>query len=660
MYQGKIIEYIDEGHLLCTICFQEKGERLYLLTPSNREVMLSPKRILLMSGSGFNPGGARDGLLSCLREAEALRKDLKARIRVEELWELVQDEKQSYDFKYLSQLCFGADVTDNHVAALVRALFENRIFFKFKEGFFWPNSAEKVAQLIQQAAEEKRREASLSQGSAWLKDIESGRVVQTPACKEDVVSLLVELALYEKEAPQFKFAKDLLARAGIQDIRQARRLLIKIGIWGEDQSLDLLRLKIPEAFSAEQLEEARLFVQTGTGSTIREDLRQLPVFTIDGPFTRDFDDALSVEITPQKINLGIHIADVAGLIPVESRLDREAAQRASSIYLPEQQIPMLPKELSENSLSLRAGEDRAAISLLAGFDPSGTLLDFQFVPSLLRVKRQMTYDQVNELYQKERELAWLYQLAQKWRKQRVEQGALVLSLPELIVNFDADKSINLELVSQETPSKALVAELMIFYNWMAARFCRDCGIPALFRGQEPPSEILHMEGADYLFYVFKQRRKLNPLMIDTAPRPHAGLGLDLYTNMSSPIRRYMDLLVQRQIRSSLTGSSPVYDKESLEKIRIGIEPVLKELERLKRNRLRYWILKYFSQHVGEPFAGLVLDVFKMKYRVVLLNCQLAFEADRRSGQAFSKGQAVRVKIKKADAWSDELEMEMVD
>jgi exoribonuclease-2 len=358
--------------------------------------------------------------------------------------------------------------------------------------------------------------------------------------------------------------------------------------------------------------------------------------------------------------LGIHIADVAGLIPIDSRLDREAAQRASSIYLPEQQIPMLPKELSENSLSLRAGEDRAAISLLAGFDPSGTLLDFQFVPSLLRVKRQMTYDQVNELYQKERELAWLYQLAQKWRKQRVEQGALVLSLPELVVNFDADKSINLELVSQETPSKALVAELMIFYNWMAARFCRDRGIPALFRGQEPPSEILHMEGADYLFYVFKQRRKLNPLMVDTAPRPHAGLGLDLYTNMSSPIRRYMDLLVQRQIRTSLTGSSPVYDKESLEKIRIGIEPVLKELERLKRNRLRYWILKYFSQHVGEPFTGLVLDVFKMKYRVVLSNCQLAFEVDRRSGQTFSKGQAVRVKIKKADAWSDELEMEMVD
>jgi exoribonuclease-2 len=332
MYQGKIIEYIDESHLLCTICFQEKGERLYLLTPSNREVTLAPKRILLMSGSGFNPSETREGLLSRLREAEARRKDLKTRIRVEELWELVKDETQSYDFKYLSQLCFGADVTDDHVAALVRALFENRVYFKFKEGFFLPNSADKVAQLIQQREEDERREESLSQGSVWLKDMESDRSVQAPACKEDVVNLLVELALYEKEAPQFKFAKDLLARAGIQDIRQARRLLIKVGIWGEDQSLDLLRLKIQEDFSVEQLEEARLFVQTGKGSTIREDLRQLPVFTIDGPLTRDFDDALSVEITPQKISLGIHIADVAGLIPIDSRLDREAAQRASYLF----------------------------------------------------------------------------------------------------------------------------------------------------------------------------------------------------------------------------------------------------------------------------------------------------------------------------------------
>jgi exoribonuclease-2 len=296
---------------------------------------------------------------------------------------------------------------------------------------------------------------------------------------------------------------------------------------------------------------------------------------------------------------------------------------------------------------------------MVDFDPEGALLDFRFMPSLIRVQRQMTYDQVNELYQKEEELTRLYALTRQWRAQRVTQGALMLSLPELAVNFGTDKTIGLELVSQETPSKALVAELMIFYNWMAARFCKERGIPALFRGQEAPSELLPVDEADYLFYVFKQRRKLNPLMIDTTPRPHTGLGLDSYTNMSSPIRRYMDLLVQRQIRSFLTGSASVYDRDSLEKIRIGVEPVLKEVERLKRNRLRYWVLKYFSQHLREPFTGLVLDVFKKKYRVVLANCLMAFEVDRQSGQTFSERQAVTVRVQKADAWADELELEIV-
>jgi exoribonuclease-2 len=657
MYQGKIIEYIDEGHFLCTICFQEKGERLYVLTLSNREVTLSPKRILLSSGSPVNPGSQREGLLNSLKQAEAARRELKSKIRVEELWELVREEKQSYDFKYLTQLCFGKAVTDDHVSALVRALFEDHIYFKFKEGRFLPNPQDKVLQLIKQQEEEERREASLSQGSAWLKDVDSGRSVQAPACREDVVNLLVELVLYEKEAPHFKLAKELLNRVGIHDIRQARQLLVKIGAWEEDQNLDLLRLKIKADFRAEQLQEARLFVQTGMSGAGREDLRKLPTFTIDGPFTQDFDDALSIEISPQKINLGIHIADVAGLIPVESLLDKEAGQRASSIYLPEQQIPMLPKELSENILSLRAGEDRPALSLMAHFDPAGTLLDFQFMPSLICVKRQLTYDQVNGLYQREQELGWLYQLIQKWRKQRVEQGALILSLPEVVVNFNQDKAIELELVSQETPSKALVAEVMIFYNWMAARFCRDHNIPALFRGQEPPSEILHMEDVPYLFYVFKQRRKLNPLMVDTTPRPHTGLGLDLYTNMSSPIRRYLDLVVQRQISRFLAGAAPGYDKEALEKIRVGVESVLKELERLRRNRLRYWVIKYFAQHLGESFEGLVLDVLKKKYRIILSHCQLAFEVDRPNGQSFSEGQAVQVKIKKAEAWNDELELE---
>ena len=114
MNQGKIIEYIDQGRIICTLCLQDKGNRLHLLTVSNREVNLPIKRALLASSSYLDSNSTREELLNILRETEALRNRLKEKIRVEELWELIKDENESYGYEYLAQLCFGEKVTDAH------------------------------------------------------------------------------------------------------------------------------------------------------------------------------------------------------------------------------------------------------------------------------------------------------------------------------------------------------------------------------------------------------------------------------------------------------------------------------------------------------------------------------------------------------------------
>ncbi|MBW1945815.1 MAG: RNB domain-containing ribonuclease, partial [Deltaproteobacteria bacterium] len=430
------------------------------------------------------------------------------------------------------------------------------------------------------------------------------------------------------------------------------------------------------------LDESARLAGAGIGFEGRDDLRDLPTVTIDGPLTRDYDDAVSLEMVGDVLHLGIHIADVASTISPDSALDREAKDRASSLYLTRRQIPMIPPDLSQDTLSLKQGRDRQAISLLASFDKGGELLEYRVVPSVIRVRQKLTYEEVDEILGTEGlptparpifdnpnppqaeepagMLQQMYQMSRHLLQKRMNQGALSLSLPEFQVQFNADSSLSLEFVDQNTPSRMIVAEIMILCNCLAARFCRDNQIPALFRAQEEPGERVSADEAGYLYYVFQQRRKLRPLQINTAPGPHSGLGLDVYTQVTSPIRRYLDLVVQRQIRNFLMGMDPVYDKKKLEEIRISVSPVIKELERLKRTRLRYWTLKFLSQHPGEKYKALVLDELKSKYRIVLRDLFLVAEIKRRNGIILKPGEEILVQVEKAEPWDDLLKLTHVD
>jgi exoribonuclease-2 len=660
MNQGKIVEYIDQGDFVSALCLEDDGHRLHLLTLTNREVNLAAKRAVFISKGTVNTRKPRAELLSGLKQAEERRAQLEVMIEVKELWDLVREEGTSFDFEYLAQLCFGEHVTDDHVSALVRALFKDKVHFKMKEGRFLPNPEAKVEQILAQLEEEARKEEMLVQGGAWLKRVLAKQNAHDPPHKQEILDTLAEVALYGQDAPSFKFAKELLGRAGLSGMSEARNALVKLGIWEENENLDLLRLGISRSFSEEVLHESERITGIQVESAGREDLRHLPVFTIDGPFTRDFDDAISIEIEGEVIHLGIHIADVASLVPPDSILDKEAAQRGSSLYLPSLQIPMLPTTLSQDALSLREGHDRLAISLLARLDKGGHLMDFRFLPSLIRVKRQLTYDQANELYLREEWLGELHRLSRMLRQKRMEQGALLLSLPEIVIQVDDGSSISIEMLDQDTPSRMIVAELMIFYNWLTAQFCRDNGIPAVYRGQGEPGERLSVGDAGYHYYVFKQRRKLTPLVIDTEARPHASLGVDAYTTASSPIRRYFDVLVQRQVRNFLFNEGLEYDREELEDKRMALEPILKDLEKVKRNRIRYWVQKYLHQHTGETLRAIVLDSLTNRYRLLLSEFLMVVEMKRQSGQLFSEGQALTVRVKKSDPWNDVLLVEAVE
>ncbi len=530
--------------MICAICLQDKGPRLHLLTSLNRLVNLPSKRAAYISSSHISTDRPREEILNRLREIDSTRAMLKEEIRVKELWELIKDEKESFDYKYIAQLCFGESVSEDHISALIRALFDDKLYFKMKDGQFVPNPEEKVGLITRQQDEEAQKEEILSAGSAWLTRSLKEGVTAPESCDRTVINALIDLAIHDRDAAEYKFGKELLERAGITDTGEARKILVKLGVWEKDEPLDLIRYNIRQAFSDEQLDEAGILNMKALDDTGYEDLCHLNVFTIDGADTLDFDDALSVDFQDDHIQVGIHITDVSSVINSNSILEAEALLRGSSLYLPRRQVPMFPPELSHDRLSLKKDIRRQALSLLVNFDTNGDIFDYRFVPSIIKVKEQLTYDQVNSIYETETDTIYhhLYKLASKRKRIRVEQGALILSLPELNISVDKNSNINLSLVSQETPSRLMVSEMMILYNWLAARFCRDNRIPSIYRGQKEPSEKLSLEETGYVYYVFRQRRKIHPLVIDVEPRPHAGLGLDSYINVTSPIRRYFDLI----------------------------------------------------------------------------------------------------------------------
>ncbi len=147
MAEGKIIEYIDKREIVLSVCLKDRGSKLQLLTPSNHEVSISPKRALLISSTTLDISKLREKLINELKVVEKRRIDYMAKVSVQDLWELTHEANETFTYKYLAQLSFGDNVTDDHISALVRALFADKVYFKMKDDYFIPNSPDKVEQI---------------------------------------------------------------------------------------------------------------------------------------------------------------------------------------------------------------------------------------------------------------------------------------------------------------------------------------------------------------------------------------------------------------------------------------------------------------------------------------------------------------------------------
>ncbi len=661
MEPGSIVEFFEEKRLLCGVVLELKGERLHVLSQNGRELTLTPKR-LLYAGPSLPLGRMnRQDLLKRLEETAARRESLKAAINLEDLWDLLAREDHPTSAAELAELWFG-QVGADEVAAVGRCLREDRFFFKHKESQVIANPPELVAQLKEQQAREEARRREVDEIGSWLQAVWEGREpAARPPWRERLMMLLRQMAVLGPEAPDFTQGKAYLDKARLTSAEAPFRLLVRLGVFQEDEDLDLYRLEVPREFPSETLAQARQLADAAPAdpyASRRLDLTCLSIITIDGERTRDFDDALSLEPAPEGWRLGIHISDVSALVHPDSPLDREALLRATSIYLPERRLPMLPEEISEDLLSLLAQKERRALSFLVTLSPEAEVLAWEIVPSLIKVGRRLTYHEVDALLEQDRTLAALAQLTGQLKQARLAKGGYELKLPEVWVLFTPQGDLQVTVEDQETTSRQLVAEAMVLANSLAARFVSEQGVPAIYRSQPDPREAIRTEGGKSLLELWQDRRRLSRVVMDLSPSPHWGLGLDCYTLATSPIRRYLDLLLHRQVLAAVSETAPPYSRDDLERLLPLLDTAMRRAGQLKTRRLRYWLLKYLAARVGQKKEALVLEALPHRYRLMFPDILLELFMTATGGMKFSPGDTILVRLDKVLPREDQIKVSL--
>lgn len=406
----------------------------------------------------------------------------------------------------------------------------------------------------------------------------------------------------------------------------AHRALIQVGHWSERYDPYPARCGVPTADPElpvpELKEEERL------------DLTDLAAYAIDDEGNQDPDDAISIEGD----RLWVHVADVAALVSPDSALEREARARGANLYLPEGVINMLPAAITER-LGLGLQPISPALSFAMRCDPTGALQDIEIHRTWVRVSR-LSYEEVERRLGEE-PFASLRALTERYRARRFAQGASQINLPEVSVRLDREGRIQIRplppLISRE-----LVTDAMLMAGEAAARFCLERGIPIPFAVQSPPD---CSDGATDLASMYARRRTFKPTRLLLEPDRHAGLGLELYTRATSPLRRYSDLLVHQQIRAWLLGYPLLEPPQVLERI-AEAELAASNVRRCERLANQHWKLVYLKEHADWRGEGIVVGLEER--RAIVLVPELALEARVRLRDSMALNQSIRLAVAEVD------------
>ena len=547
------------------------------------------------------------------------------------LWEIVVESVEGADGRPKPGSFFTAELAElaledrsgASMTAVARALRQDGIHFARKGDDWVARSREQVEELEQQRQRVQARE---SQTAAFFDAlgvaVQGGEFVASGSeYEERYLEALYQLSVHEEETPEG--ARALAVEAlGASKVRHDRpnegafRLMRLVGrIDDDDVNLQILRYGLRVEFP----DEVRACAERSAGQKPdgegREDLSHLEILSIDSPSTREIDDALSLERIGDGFRLGVHIADPGAFVKPDDAVDREALARGQTHYHPDLKLPMLPPVLGEDAASLVAGQVRPALTFFFDLDPTtAAVRDRRVVRSTVRTTARLDFESADRTIGNGdgphfETLVELVRLGALRERRRVEQGAVSIYAPEVDFRVDGDGQIVLDHIDPESTSRRTVTEAMILAGEAAAQICLEAGFPSVYRRQAAPDRPLELpaEGVRGPVEVRRVRRSLNRGTVGSQPGPHFGLGVAAYVQITSPLRRFQDLAMHRQLAAHLSGQSPPYDAEAMQRIAATTDRADRDARRAERGAEEFWRLRYLEGRTGEEVDAIVVD-----------------------------------------------------
>jgi exoribonuclease-2 len=490
-----------------------------------------------------------------------------------------------------------------------------------RDGLYFEGDTEaiKARPLDVITAEKEKRDAKQQQKEAWNSLIERVKKGQIEA---DDYTHLVDV---EQVACGERNNSRILKTIGISETKEAAHaLLLKLGYWQEEYNpwprrmgLNMTNPELPVPSPVE---------------CERRDLRHLKAWAIDDVGNQDPDDAISVDGN----KLWVHIADVSSVIMPDSELDIEARSRGTNIYLPDQTIHMLPGEITEQ-LGLGLHEQSHALSVGFQITETGEIENTDICFSVLNVTRTTYGDADNEL---DTTFADLKVITDRYHQRRLDNNAAMLELPEVNISVKHGE-ISIHPYGR-SGSRKIVTEAMLAAGEAIAKYATENNIPIPYAYQPEPEEIQHPEKPSE-HYAY--RRCFKASRHATEPAPHFGLGLPCYTRVTSPIRRYLDLVVHQQLRAFL-NQQPLLDHKALvERIGLADEASL-AARKTERFSNQHWKMLYLKQH--NDWQGEAIVVYLDERKATLIMPDLALEPKIRRKGNLELDQIINVTVQSVD------------
>ena len=615
----------DDIHFICTT--KRVKKKIQAINEKGQKLRLSEDKLLWRHPSVANSETDWKTKLATIQATvETLYKD----IDIEFLWESALELEIS-EIQEFADLYYGGEITTEHLVALWRIVAENKLYFKRKRQNWEARTVEQVEEIKTQRQRENARIKAQALAQGWLQKVAKIPIPIFPSSEnfklvplsEDIIPFVERLESWlrgDTDREVEELIKQTAEPLKLSPRELVFEILQKIGRLplDADRYIIIAGLKPEFSESVNKVAESVPLWNPSDNQSITD-----VWFSIDDEETREVDDALSIERDGTLWKLTIAIADPASVIHRGEILDKEAMRRGTTVYLPTQTVLMLPERISCDIASLTAEQVRSSLVIRIWLDEQGKIRKSDINREAIRVLKRLHYSDAdrliaegdNEMAQHLRDLLSCAKLLQA---QRIANGAFQFQRPEYKIKI-INGTIDVTMIEPNSPSRLLVAEMMIFANHIAASYASKHKLPFIYRIQAPPQQPITPEMTADPLALYKIRKFIGRSSLSLHPSGHSGLGLSMYTQMSSPLRRFADLVMQRQLMAHLEGENLPYDEEELFQVLETAERTARESRTAENEAKKRWFLQYLKINWrGKTLKVLIVDEVKGGYKVEIL------------------------------------------